>query len=139
MIFLKNKLSGELKDAINEPYIKNLRVLIEFSNLGETAEKKLRSMGCTVFYRNNFIKIISAEVSPKNMSRLIELPYIKYISLDKHCYLCGSNILSSNGISSSAKLTVIVWDSPGSNTSVFAKSIRFADAFSIPPFVYGGL
>ena len=104
MIFLKNKLSGELKDAINEPYIKNLRVLIEFSNLGETAEKKLRSMGCTVFYRNNFIKIISAEVSPKNMSRLIELPYIKYISLDKHCYLCGSNILSSNGISSSAKL-----------------------------------
>ena len=37
------------------------------------------------------------------------------------------------------KLTVIVWDSPGSNTSVFAKSIRFADAFSIPPFVYGGL
>lgn len=104
MIFLKNKLSWELKDTISETYLKNLRVLIEFSNLGETVEKKLKSMGCTVFYRNNFIKVISAEVSPKNINRLIELPYIKYISLDKHCYLCGSNILSSNGISSSTKL-----------------------------------
>ena len=72
MIFLKNKLSWELKDTISETYLKNLRVLIEFSNLGETVEKKLKSMGCTVFYRNNFIKVISAEVSPKNINRLIE-------------------------------------------------------------------
>ena len=42
MIFLKNKLSWELKDTISETYLKNLRVLIEFSNLGETVEKKLK-------------------------------------------------------------------------------------------------
>lgn len=98
MFSLKNKLDINLKDALENKLYKNYRVLIYCKSLQDKIEKKLKIYRCDVIRSIPSVGCICANVSPNVIERLIEYPEIKYICFDNYALLCGSSVLSANGV-----------------------------------------
>jgi len=98
MFSLKNKLDYNLKAAIANNSYKHYRVIIQCKNLRESIENKIKSYKAELIRSIPSIDCISASLSASAIERLLENPAIAYISVDSTAFLCGSSILSSNGI-----------------------------------------
>lgn len=99
MFSLKHKLSECLRNCLDDKCYKNYRVIIQCKNLLSKTEHKIKYYGGSILRTIPSINCISANVSPRAIERLIELPQIKYIDFDEFALLCGSGILTSNHIS----------------------------------------
>lgn len=99
MFSFKNKLDVNLKAAIDAKSFKSYRVLISCKNLRENIENKIRSFKGELIRSIPSINCICANLSSKGIERLLEYPDISFISFDSSAVLCGSSILSANGIS----------------------------------------
>jgi Subtilisin-like serine proteases len=99
MFSLKNKLEPNLKQAIENKIYKTYRVNILCKTLQSNIEKKIKTYKGTVIRSIPSINIICAKLTPHAIDRLLEYPEVSYIELDFHAALCGSSILSSNGLS----------------------------------------
>lgn len=104
MLFgFKSKLDPNLKKVIKSRLYKNVRVLIICKTLQKKIETKIK------FYRGKIIrsipsiKCVCAIVNTNTIDRLLEYPNIEYITWDSYAFLCGKNILASNGIYSQVK------------------------------------
>lgn len=98
MFSLKSKLDYNLKAALSENNYKHYKVIIQCRNLRENIEKKIKSYKAEVIKSIPSINCISASLSKSAIERLIEFPEVSYVSLDTTAFLCGSSVLSSNGI-----------------------------------------
>lgn len=98
MFSLKNKLSPELKQALNNNLYKNYRVIIKCKSLQKNIENKVPSLGGELIHSVSLCNIISAYLSKKAIERLIEYPEIEYITFESFAFLCGKSVQSSNGI-----------------------------------------
>lgn len=98
MFSLKNKLDINLKDALKNKLYKNYRVLIHCKSLQSKIEKKLNVYKCDIIRSIPSIGCICATVSPNIIERLIEYPEVVYICLDSYAFLCGSSVLTANGM-----------------------------------------
>ncbi|MCI1944633.1 S8 family serine peptidase [Clostridium luticellarii] len=104
MFSIKNKLEPNLKSEINKNLYKNYRVLIEYTALPETIEKKIKSYRGKILHSISITNCISAVLSPNALNRIIELPQVSHIANDCFASLCaGKSILASNGIISQGK------------------------------------
>jgi len=98
MFSLRNKLDPNLKIALGNKSYKTYRVIIHYKTLLGNVEKKLAS------YKGSLIRVIpsidcvSANLTEHAISRLVEYPEVDYITFDNYAFLCGSSILSANGI-----------------------------------------
>lgn len=98
MFSLKSKLDPNLKAAIANNNYKHYRVIIQCRNLRENIENKIKSYKAELIKSIPSINCISASLSPNAIERLIEFPEVSYITFDTFAFLCGSSVLSSNGI-----------------------------------------
>lgn len=99
MFSFKNKLDHELKSAMANGSYKHYRVIIHCKSLRENIEKKIKSFKSEVIRSIETINCISAFLSPSAIERLTELPEVDYIAFDNTALLCGTSVLSANGIS----------------------------------------
>jgi subtilisin family serine protease len=99
MFSLKSKLDPNLKAAIASNNYKHYRVIIQCRNLRENIENKIKTYKAELIKSIPTINCISAVLSPNAIERLIEFPEVSYITFDTFAFLCGSSVLSSNGIS----------------------------------------
>lgn len=109
-MFFTRKLDPTLKHALSASLYNNYRVIIEYKSLRESIEKKIKSLRGKVLFDIPSIKCITAMINGKSIKRLIELPEIKYISLDDLAQLCGRTVLSANGISLQSSSTILKGD-----------------------------
>lgn len=98
MFSLKNKLSPDLKIAVENKIYKSFRVIIHCKNLQKNIESKISSYKGSLIRSITKCSLISAQLTPHAIERLIEFPEVNYISFDKYSYICGNSIQSSNGI-----------------------------------------
>jgi subtilisin family serine protease len=98
MFSFKNKLNSDLKKAIAENSYKHYRVLIHCKNLRESVENKIKSYKAELIRSIPSINCICALLSGSAIERLIEHPEVDYISFDNEALLCGTSVLSANGI-----------------------------------------
>lgn len=97
MGFLKKKLSLDLRKAIDKKLYKTYKVIIKCNNLLNMVEKILKTSKSTSIILINSLDCICAEVNPKTIERLIELPAVKFIAFDDTLLLCSAKgVLSSN-------------------------------------------
>jgi subtilisin family serine protease len=98
MFFLKSKLDLNLRYALENNLYKTYRVNLHCKNLLENIEKKIISYNGKLIRSIPNIGIICSELSSKAIERLIEYPEVDYITMDSFAHLCGTSVLSSNGI-----------------------------------------
>lgn len=98
MFSLRNKLDYNLKQALEINNYKHYRVIIQCKNLIENVEKKIKSYKAEPLRTIPSIKCIAASLSKSAVERLLELPEVSYIAFDTNAFLCGTSILSANGI-----------------------------------------
>ncbi|MBU5486347.1 S8 family serine peptidase [Clostridium sp. MSJ-11] len=98
MFWFKNRLNDDLKKIVKSNSYKNIRVLIHCKTLHEKIEHRIKNLGGKVIRTIPSLNCISANISPKVIDKLLEYPYIKYITFDSHAFLCGESILSANGV-----------------------------------------
>lgn len=98
MFSLKSKLDYNLKEALSNNSYKHYRVIIKCKNLREKVETKIKSYKAEVIQSMEICNCVSASLSGSAIERLIELPEVSYIAFDTTAFLCGSSVLSSNGI-----------------------------------------
>lgn len=110
MFSLKKKLSPILRDAIKNNFYNRYRVLIRYKNLKNDLEKKIRQLNGEVLFSIDSVNCIAANLSTSAIKRLIELPEIKSITLDDYAFLCGRNVLLSNGVSLQSTKNIIKGD-----------------------------
>jgi subtilisin family serine protease len=98
MFSFKNKLNSDLKKSISDNSYKHYRVLIHCKNLRESVENKIKSYKAELIRSIPSINCICALLSGSAIERLIEHPEVDYISFDNEALLCGTSVLSANGI-----------------------------------------
>ncbi|MCM8711570.1 S8 family serine peptidase [Clostridium sp. SYSU_GA19001] len=98
MFSLKSKLDYNLKSALASNNYKHYRVIIHCKNLRENIEKKINSFKAELIRSIPSLNCISASLSASALERLLELPEVSYITFDTNAFLCGSSVLSANGI-----------------------------------------
>lgn len=98
MLSLKNKLCPSLKAAFSENCYKNYRVIIRCSSLQENIEKKIISSRGKLIRSIKSIHCISASISSKTIEKLLELPEVRCMELDKFCYVCGYSVIAANNV-----------------------------------------
>lgn len=98
MLSYKNKLNSELRHALENKNYKNYRVIIHCKTMPEDIEKKVKSYKCDIYHFIPSINILCANLSPKVIDRLLEYPHVDYIGFDNTAYLCGTSVLTSNGV-----------------------------------------
>ncbi|MFL0247956.1 S8 family serine peptidase [Candidatus Clostridium stratigraminis] len=103
MFSIKNKLDPSLKIALSNNYYKHYRVIIQCKTLRENIEKKIKSFKAELIHSIPSLNCISAYLSAGSIERLLEYPEVSHISFDTTAILCGSSVLSANGISSREK------------------------------------
>lgn len=103
MFSIKNKLDSSLKTAILGNYYKHYRVIIQCKTLRENIEKKIKSYKAELIHSMPSLNCISAYLSASIIERLLEYPEVTHIAFDNTAFLCGSSVLSSNGIPSMEK------------------------------------
>jgi subtilisin family serine protease len=99
MFSFKSKLDHELKSAMANGSYKHYRVIIHCKSLRENVEKKIKSYKSEVIRSIETLNCFSAFLSPSAIERLTELPEVDYITFDNTALLCGTSVLSANGIS----------------------------------------
>ena len=98
MFSFKNKLDYNLKEAISSNSYKHYRVIIQCKSLRENIENKMKSYKAEVIRSIPTLNCISASLSASAIERLLEYPEVAHISFDTTALLCGSSVLSANGI-----------------------------------------
>jgi subtilisin family serine protease len=98
MFSFKSKLDYSLKDAMSNNSYKHYRVIIQCKNLRENIENKIKSYKTEVIRSIPSLNCISANLSASAIERLIEYPEVAYITFDTNAFLCGTSVLSANGI-----------------------------------------
>jgi serine protease AprX len=98
MFSFKNKLDYNLRTAMVSNSYKHYRVIIQCKSLRENVENKIKSYKAEVIRSIPSINCISASLSSNAIERLLELPEVASISFDTTAFLCGSSVLSANGI-----------------------------------------
>lgn len=98
MFSFKHKLDPNLKLAVDKKYYKNYRVIIHCKTLSESIEKKVNTYKGSMIHFIPIINCICAILSSNAIERIVEFPQVDYITLDTSAFLCGRNVLSSNGI-----------------------------------------
>ncbi len=98
MFSFKNKLDYNLKAAMSSNSYKHYRVIIQCRSLRENVENKIKSYKTEVLRSIPSINCVSASLSASVIERLLEHPEVAYISFDTTALLCGSSVLSANGI-----------------------------------------
>jgi subtilisin family serine protease len=99
MFSLKNKLDYNLKVALSTNSYKHYRVIVQCKNIRESIENKIKSYKAEIIRSIPSINCISASLSSSAIERLSENPDVSYITFDDTAFLCGSSVLSANGIS----------------------------------------
>ncbi|MCY6958135.1 S8 family serine peptidase [Clostridium brassicae] len=105
MFSIKNKIDYNLRNAMKNKVYKKYRVIIHCKSL--TLYPKIQNI--IKKYNNEIISstasigCISCLLSSKTIEKLTEYPEIDYITFDNYALLCGSSILSANGISFESK------------------------------------
>ncbi|MFX0549800.1 S8 family serine peptidase [Hathewaya histolytica] len=82
MFKIKNKLSSNLKTALEKNIYKNYRVIISCRSLLEKIEKRVLSSKGELLYTLPNLNCISANISKRTIERLSEYPEVKYIDFD---------------------------------------------------------
>lgn len=100
MFSIKRKLDQNLKAAIINKSYKHYRVIIQCNNLRDNIEKKIKAYKADLIRSIPSLNCISAYLSASSIERLLEFPEVAHIAFDTTAFLCGSSVLSSNGISS---------------------------------------
>ncbi len=104
MFSIKNKLGSNLKSSIDKNLYKNYRIILQYTSLPETIEKKIKIYKGKLLHVIPIINCISAILTPNAINRLIELPQVRHIEDDCLALLCaGKSVLVSNGIISGEK------------------------------------
>ena len=98
MFSLKNKLEPNLKIALKNKMHKNYRVIIHCKTLQEKVENKIKNSKCDIIRSIPYLGCISASLTPNVIEKLIEYPQIDHICFDNYALLCGSSILTANGV-----------------------------------------
>jgi len=100
MFLFKSKIDPALKDAIKNKYYKKYRVLIKCKSeiYMKSIEKKIKSYSGEIINSIPIINCITSKISSKGIERLVEYPQVEYVCYDNTAILCGTSILSSNGI-----------------------------------------
>ena len=98
MLSIKNKISHELKNELNDNNYSCYRVILHYKSPAENIDKKIASYKNALIHSIPSINCIAACLNPRAINRLTEYPSVDYITTDKYAYLCGSSVLSSNGI-----------------------------------------
>lgn len=98
MFSFKNKLDYNLKQALEKNNYKHYRVIIQCKTLIENIEKKIKSYKAESVRVIPSIKCISANLSKSSIEKLLEYPEVSYIAFDTNAFLCGTSVLSANGI-----------------------------------------
>lgn len=98
MFSFKNKLDADLRNALDNKIYKTYRVNISCKALQENIEKKVISLKGKLIHSNYGAGTISANLTSHAIERLLEFPEVGYIAMDYYAFLCGSSVLSANGI-----------------------------------------
>ncbi len=98
MLLFNKKIDPILKDVLNRNLYSKHRVLIKYNNIKESIEKKIKSNKCKVIFNIESVNCLCAVLSNKAIKSIIELPEVKYVCLDELAFLCGKNVLLSNGV-----------------------------------------
>jgi serine protease AprX len=98
MFSLKSKLDPNLRHALDGKLYKSYRVNILCRNLQENIEKKIKSYKGIVVRSIYTSNITCAILTAHAIERLIEYPEISYIAIDSQALLCGTSVLTANGI-----------------------------------------
>lgn len=99
MFSFKRKLSPVLKDALSSNLYNSYRVIIQYRSLKDGLEKKIKSFRGEYLFSIVSINCMVAILNSSAIKRLLEFPEVKYMMLDDYAFLCGRNVLYSNGIS----------------------------------------
>lgn len=100
MFSIKSKLEDSLKFAMQNNSYKHYRVIIQCKNVRESIESKIKSFKSELIRSIPSINCISAYLSASSIERLLENPDVAHIGFDTTAVLCGSSVLSANGITS---------------------------------------
>ncbi|GKU25863.1 S8 family serine peptidase [Clostridium folliculivorans] len=98
MFSLKSKLDTSLRYYMSKEYFKKYRVIIKYKSFSDTILKRISSFKGTIINKIDWLNLITAEVSPRAIDRLIEYPEVEYVSLDGYCLLCGTSVASANNV-----------------------------------------
>lgn len=98
MFSFRSKLDYNLKTALEDNNYKHYRVIIQCRSLIENIEQKIKSFKGEILRTIPSINCISASLSKGSIDRLVEYPEVTYITYDSTAVLCGSSVLSANGI-----------------------------------------
>jgi serine protease AprX len=98
MFSFKNKLDYNLKTAMSNNSYKHYRVIIQCKNLRENVENKIKSYKAEVLRSIQCVNCVCANLSSSAIERLLEHPDVSYITFDNTAFLCGTSVLSANGI-----------------------------------------
>ncbi len=99
MFSFKNKLDPILKHSLLNNLYENYRVIIYCKSLETKTLNKIKSLKCDILRHIHSVNCICAILTPNAIERLLEYPQVVYITFDSYAHLCGSSILSSNGVS----------------------------------------
>lgn len=103
MFSIKSKFSNDLKKCIEDDINKYYRVIIKYKDLKETLNNKIKSLKGEILASSDYLKITAAYLTSKSLSRIVELPYVEFITFDDMLLISGSSVLSSNGITHTEK------------------------------------
>jgi subtilisin family serine protease len=98
MFSFKNKLDHNLKTVMSNNSYKHYRVIIQCKSLRENVESKIKSYKAEVIRSIPSLNCICACLSSGAIERLLEHPEVTYITFDNTAFLCGTSVLSANGI-----------------------------------------
>ncbi|WP_163193825.1 S8 family serine peptidase [Clostridium thermarum] len=103
MFLTKNKIDYRLKYSLDNKLYKKYRVNVYCRILTESTEKKIKSLKGNIHCSIPYLNFICATLTPMAIERLTELPEVEHITEDSYAFLCGSSILSANGVSLKGK------------------------------------
>lgn len=99
MFSFKNKLDPTLRHALLSNQYEHYRVIIYCKSLESKTINKIKSLKCDILRHIPIVNCICAILTSSAIDRLLEYPQVSYIIYDSYAHLCGSSILSSNGVS----------------------------------------
>lgn len=97
-MFFGHKLDPLLKSLLNNNVYSKYRVLIEYGSIKGSIEKRIKSGSGQLLYNIDSAHCICAFISKNTILRLIELPEVRFLTLDEEAFLCSKNVLYANGI-----------------------------------------
>lgn len=106
MFSYNKKLDYNLKYYISKNAYKSYRVLIQYKDFQSSIVKKINSYKGTVHHIIESANLISAQLNPRGIDRLIEYPEIQKIYLDEYLFLCGMSVTTANKVHFSEKYSL---------------------------------